>query len=170
MSILFLDFSIYASSFSQVSTLCVFKPFFIKHLSNKKYSQQQLEFEKKTHCMKPPITKQSLNCQKRHKPRRCGGGGRLSPAEGVRGSPGECGLGPIGRASRSLQGDIGATEPGLKPGGHLPLYKNTILICIGLVERPRSIFGEEVSRLFCSNYILATAFSAQSSGNEICFN
>lgn len=55
-------------------------------------------------------------------------------------------------------------------GGGLRSLLHGFKDIIGLVERPRSIFGEEVPRLFCSNYILATAFTAQSSGNEICFN
>ena len=53
---------------------------------------------------------------------------------------------------------------------HVDFLTKNWYIITGLVERPRSIFGEEVPRLFCSNYILATAFSAQSSGNEMCSN
>ena len=44
------------------------------------------------------------------------------PQWGCAEAPVSVAMDPIGRASRSLQGDIGATEPGLKPGGLLPLY------------------------------------------------
>ena len=58
----------------------------------------------------------------------------------------------------------------LEEAQHVDFSNKNWYIMTGLVERPWSIFGEEVPRLFCSNYILATAFSAQSSGNETCFN
>ena len=64
---------------------------------------------------------------------------------------------PIGRASRSLQGDIGAAEPGLKPGRVLPLYKNTILFPSDWSKDP----GPSLARKFLAFFVEKTRFSSK---------